>query len=181
MPVAAVMAVNPQLVLCESCTEPLEQTARSLQSVESVTPAPRACKQLNKDGSGAKLLKSAVVKTPLSVYEATAGRELYRPVQTSPISNFFLAGCFTKQKYLASMEGATFSGKLAARALSDAAIAGTVSFKIFSTLTSSLFAPSPQAMSGFNSHPTADCLWSPHLKLEHKLQVHVGTPSTVFR
>nr|AUE44538.1 phytoene desaturase [Colpomenia sinuosa] len=82
--------------------------------------------ELNKDGSGAKLLKSAVVKTPLSVYEATAGRELYRPVQTSPISNFFLAGCFTKQKYLASMEGATFSGKLAAKALSDAAIAGTI-------------------------------------------------------
>ncbi|CAM9212812.1 unnamed protein product [Ectocarpus sp. 4 AP-2014] len=82
--------------------------------------------ELNKDGSGAKLLKSAVVKTPLSVYEATAGRELYRPVQTTPISNFFLAGCFTKQKYLASMEGATFSGKLAARALSDAAIAGTI-------------------------------------------------------
>lgn len=82
--------------------------------------------QLNKDGSGAQLLKSAVVKTPLSVYEATAGRELYRPVQTSPISNFFLAGCFTKQKYLASMEGATFSGKLAARALADAAMADTV-------------------------------------------------------
>lgn len=83
--------------------------------------------QLNKNGSGAQLLKSAVVKTPLSVYEATAGRELYRPVQTTPISNFFLAGCFTKQKYLASMEGATFSGKLAARALADAAAAGTVS------------------------------------------------------
>ena len=54
---------------------------------------------------------------------------MYRPVQTSPISNFFLAGCFTKQKYLASMEGATFSGKLAARALADAAIAGTVSWQ----------------------------------------------------
>lgn len=83
--------------------------------------------QLARDGSGAKLLKYAVVKTPLSVYEATAGREMYRPVQTTPIPNFFLAGCFTKQKYLASMEGATFSGKLAARALADAAIAGTVS------------------------------------------------------
>lgn len=82
--------------------------------------------QIARDGSGAKVLKSAVVKTPLSVYEATAGRELYRPVQTSPIPNFFLAGCFTKQKYLASMEGATFSGKLAARALADAAMAGTV-------------------------------------------------------
>ena len=83
--------------------------------------------QLARDGSGAKLLKYAVVKTPQSVYEATAGREMYRPVQTSPIANFFLAGCFTKQKYLASMEGATFSGKLAARALADAAMAGTVS------------------------------------------------------
>lgn len=97
------------------------------QSFANGTPVSLADEQLNKDGSGAKLLKSAVVKTPLSVYEATAGREMYRPVQTSPISNFFLAGCFTKQKYLASMEGATFSGKLAARAVSDAAIAGTVS------------------------------------------------------
>nr|AUE44552.1 phytoene desaturase [Sargassum thunbergii] len=85
--------------------------------------------ELARDGSGAKLLKYAVVKTPLSVYEATAGREMYRPVQTSPIPNFFLAGCFTKQKYLASMEGATFSGKLAARALADAAIAGTIPLK----------------------------------------------------
>nr|AUE44546.1 phytoene desaturase [Sargassum vachellianum] len=85
--------------------------------------------ELARDGSGAKLLKYAVVKTPLSVYEATAGREMYRPVQTTPIPNFFLAGCFTKQKYLASMEGATFSGKLAARALADAAIAGTIPLK----------------------------------------------------
>nr|AUE44545.1 phytoene desaturase [Sargassum fusiforme] len=85
--------------------------------------------ELARDGSGAKLLKYAVVKTPLSVYEATAGREMYRPVQTTPILNFYLAGCFTKQKYLASMEGATFSGKLAARALADAAIAGTIPLK----------------------------------------------------
>lgn len=67
-----------------------------------------------------------MVKTPLSVYEATAGRERYRPSQTSPIKNFFLAGCYTKQKYLASMEGATFSGKLAAKALAEAVISGTV-------------------------------------------------------
>lgn len=36
------------------------------------------------------------------------------PSQRTPIKNFFLAGDFTKQKYLASMEGAIFSGKLAA-------------------------------------------------------------------
>jgi len=56
-----------------------------------------------------------VIKTPRSVYEATAGREDFRPTQKTPISNFYLAGCYTKQKYLASMEGAIFSGKLAAQ------------------------------------------------------------------
>lgn len=35
-----------------------------------------------------------------------------RPTQRSPMSNFYLAGAYTKQKYLASMEGAVFSGKL---------------------------------------------------------------------
>eukprot|EP00879_Flechtneria_rotunda_P014784 GHRR01015448.1.p1 GENE.GHRR01015448.1~~GHRR01015448.1.p1 ORF type:complete len:320 (+),score=128.15 GHRR01015448.1:1142-2101(+) len=69
------------------------------------------------DQSKAKLRKYKVVKTPLSVYEATAGREDYRPTQRSPISNFYLAGDYTKQKYLASMEGAIFSGKLAAEAI----------------------------------------------------------------
>lgn len=40
-----------------------------------------------------------------------------RPTQRTPISNFYLAGDYTKQKYLASMEGAIFSGKLAAEAI----------------------------------------------------------------
>jgi 15-cis-phytoene desaturase len=40
-----------------------------------------------------------------------------RPTQRSPISNFYLAGDYTKQKYLASMEGAIYSGKLAAEAV----------------------------------------------------------------
>jgi 15-cis-phytoene desaturase len=55
-----------------------------------------------------------VVKTPRSVYIATPGREEFRPDQRTPIGNFFLAGDFTKQPYLASMEGATLSGKLCA-------------------------------------------------------------------
>ena len=62
----------------------------------------------------AKVLKYKVVKTPRSVYKAIAGTGDIRPEQKTPIDNFFLAGCFTKQKYLASMEGALFSGKLAA-------------------------------------------------------------------
>ena len=45
------------------------------------------------------------------------GCEQLRPTQRSPIPNFYLAGDFTKQRYLASMEGAVFSGKLAAEAI----------------------------------------------------------------
>jgi 15-cis-phytoene desaturase len=46
-----------------------------------------------------------VVKTPLSVYKTVPGCQQLRPDQASPIPNFFLAGCYTMQRYLASMEG----------------------------------------------------------------------------
>ena len=45
------------------------------------------------------------------------GCEQLRPSQRSPIPKFYLAGDFTKQRYLASMEGAVFSGKLCAEAI----------------------------------------------------------------
>ena len=73
-----------------------------------------------KDFSGdnpAKLVKSKVVKTPRSVYKAVAGTQGYKPTQKTPISNFYLAGSYTKQEYLGSMEGAVLSGKLAAGAI----------------------------------------------------------------
>jgi 15-cis-phytoene desaturase len=65
----------------------------------------------------AKLRKSKVVKTPLSVYKTTPGCQQLRPDQTTPIENFFLAGDYTMQRYLASMEGAVLSGKLCAEAV----------------------------------------------------------------
>ena len=68
----------------------------------------------------AKLLKYHVVKTPRSVYKATPGRQQCRPTQTTPISNFYLTGDYTMQRYLASMEGAVLSGKLTAQAISTA-------------------------------------------------------------
>ncbi len=68
----------------------------------------------------ATLLKSHVVKTPRSVYKATPGRQQYRPAQVTPIANFYLAGSFTMQRYLGSMEGAVLSGKLTAQAISEA-------------------------------------------------------------
>ncbi|MBG1269054.1 15-cis-phytoene desaturase [Nostoc sp. WHI] len=68
----------------------------------------------------ATLLKSHVVKTPRSVYKATPGSQQYRPAQVTPIANFYLAGSYTMQRYLGSMEGAVLSGKLTAQAISEA-------------------------------------------------------------
>ncbi|GJD22340.1 zeta-carotene desaturase / three-step phytoene desaturase [Rivularia sp. IAM M-261] len=65
----------------------------------------------------AKLLKHHVVKTPHSVYTATPGCQKYRPTQVTPISNFYLAGSYTMQPFLGSMEGAVLSGKLTAQAI----------------------------------------------------------------
>ncbi len=67
----------------------------------------------------AKLRKSKVVKTPRSVYTASPGRQACRPSQSTPISNFFLAGSYTMQEYLGSMEGAVLSGKLAAQEIAN--------------------------------------------------------------
>lgn len=70
---------------------------------------------------GAKLRKSAVVRVPRSVYAAIPGRNRYRPSQETPIPNFTLAGDWTSQKFLGSMEGAILGGKLAAEVVSDRA------------------------------------------------------------
>jgi zeta-carotene desaturase len=43
--------------------------------------------------------------------------EPYRPAQATPVANFYLAGSFTRQDYIDSMEGATMSGRLAAAAI----------------------------------------------------------------
>jgi len=67
----------------------------------------------------ARLSKFVVVKVPRSVYAAIPGRNKYRPSQTTPIPNFTLAGDWTSQKFLGSMEGAVLGGKLAAEVIVD--------------------------------------------------------------
>lgn len=52
-----------------------------------------------------------------SVYKTVPNCEPCRPLQRSPIDGFYLAGDYTKQKYLASMEGAVLSGKLCVQAI----------------------------------------------------------------
>lgn len=66
----------------------------------------------------ARLLKSTVVRIPQSVYRARPGQDRRRPDQATPVPNFYLCGDYTRQEYLASMEGAVLSGKrVAARIL----------------------------------------------------------------
>ena len=76
----------------------------------------------------ANLLKYRIVKTPRSVYKATPGRQQCRPIQTTPISNFYLTGDYTMQRYLASMEVAVLSGKLTAQVIASRPPAPSSSF-----------------------------------------------------
>jgi zeta-carotene desaturase len=59
----------------------------------------------------------SVVKLAQSLYREAPGMDIYRPSQITPIGNFFLAGSYTQQDYIDSMEGATLSGKQAAKAI----------------------------------------------------------------
>ena len=61
-----------------------------------------------------KLTWSNVVKLAQSLYREAPGMEPYRSEQRTPVRNFFLAGSYTRQDYIDSMEGATMSGHLAA-------------------------------------------------------------------
>ncbi|KAJ6956358.1 hypothetical protein NC652_007437 [Populus alba x Populus x berolinensis] len=73
--------------------------------------------EISTDQSKAKIVKYHVVKTPRSVYRTVPNCEPCRPLQRSPIEGFYLSGDYTKQKYLASMEGAVLSEKLRAQAI----------------------------------------------------------------
>lgn len=66
-----------------------------------------------------RLIWSNVVKLAQSLYREAPGMEPFRPEQRTPVANFFLAGSYTRQDYIDSMEGATMSGRLAAAAILD--------------------------------------------------------------
>eukprot|EP00547_Thalassionema_nitzschioides_P009506 CAMPEP_0194229784 /NCGR_PEP_ID=MMETSP0156-20130528/44071_1 /TAXON_ID=33649 /ORGANISM="Thalassionema nitzschioides, Strain L26-B" /LENGTH=578 /DNA_ID=CAMNT_0038962343 /DNA_START=102 /DNA_END=1838 /DNA_ORIENTATION=+ len=74
-------------------------------------------KQLHDVFPSSKKLKctwSSVVKLGQSLYREKPGQDKFRPKQATPVSNFFLAGSYTYQDYLDSMEGATRSGIMVA-------------------------------------------------------------------
>jgi len=59
----------------------------------------------------------SVVKLAQSLYREAPGMDVYRPAQKTPVANFFLAGSYTQQDYIDSMEGATLSGHQAAKVI----------------------------------------------------------------
>ena len=60
---------------------------------------------------------SSVVKIGQSLYREAPGMDPFRPDQKTPVGNFYLAGSYTKQDYIDSMEGATLSGRQCAYAI----------------------------------------------------------------
>ncbi|KAK9834165.1 hypothetical protein WJX81_004675 [Elliptochloris bilobata] len=56
----------------------------------------------------------SIVKIGQSLYREAPGVDPWRPDQATPVKRMFLAGSYTKQDYIDSMEGATLSGRMCA-------------------------------------------------------------------
>lgn len=61
-----------------------------------------------------QILRATTVHLDDDFYDLGVGHEHLRPPQRTPIPGLTLAGDYTRQRYLATMEGATYSGELAA-------------------------------------------------------------------
>lgn len=68
----------------------------------------------------ARLVKHVLVRIPNSVYQARPGVDRYRPDQATPVPNLFLAGDYTQQEFLASIEGAMRSARRAVERIDSA-------------------------------------------------------------
>jgi zeta-carotene desaturase len=73
--------------------------------------------------AGLECTWSSVVKLAESLYREEPGKDPCRPAQATPVDNFFLAGSYTYQDYIDSMEGAVKSGRLAATAVLESVVA----------------------------------------------------------
>jgi zeta-carotene desaturase len=94
-----------------------------LKTDEIVAHTDRQVRELFPSAAGLQLVWSNVVKLAQSLYREAPGMEPFRPDQRTPVANFFLAGSYTRQDYIDSMEGATMSGRLAAAAILNQPVA----------------------------------------------------------
>jgi len=91
----------------------------SRKNAEIVADVDAQVRQLFPSAKTLTLTWSNVMKLAQSLYREAPGMEPYRPEQRTPVRNFFLAGSYTRQDYIDSMEGATMSGRLAAAVILD--------------------------------------------------------------
>ncbi|CAL8470172.1 g9714 [Coccomyxa elongata] len=70
---------------------------------------------------GLEVTWHSIVKIGQSLYNEGPGMDPYRPDQQTPVKRMFLAGSYTKQDYIDSMEGATLSGRMCAYKILEAA------------------------------------------------------------
>jgi phytoene desaturase len=72
----------------------------------------------------AQLTKYTLVRIPNSVYQARPGVDQFRPDQATPVPNLFLAGDYTQQEFMASIEGAVRSAKRAVERIDRLGVRG---------------------------------------------------------
>jgi uncharacterized protein with NAD-binding domain and iron-sulfur cluster len=83
-------------------------------------------RRLHPQAAGAELRKYTIVRIPNSVYQARPGVDAFRPDQQSPVPNLFLAGDYTQQEFLASIEGAVRSAQRCVARIDAAQAAGSL-------------------------------------------------------
>jgi 15-cis-phytoene desaturase len=66
------------------------------------------------------VIRYRVVRLPADFYRLSPGSDALRPPQQTPVPGLTLAGDYTRQQYLATMEGAVVSGQIAARTVETA-------------------------------------------------------------
>jgi 9,9'-di-cis-zeta-carotene desaturase len=99
--------------MVEMCVAPAAPYWRLLDA-EIVELCRRDLARLWPAAASARLIKGTATRIPNSLYREEPGADRYRPDQRSPIANLFLAGDWTAQDYMASMEGAVQSARRAA-------------------------------------------------------------------
>ncbi|KMZ72148.1 9,9'-di-cis-zeta-carotene desaturase [Zostera marina] len=85
-----------------------------LPNDEIISRVTKQVLELFPSSRGLDVIWSSLVKIGQSLYREAPGKDPFRPDQKTPVKNFFLAGSYTKQDYIDSMEGATLSGRQAA-------------------------------------------------------------------
>jgi 9,9'-di-cis-zeta-carotene desaturase len=103
------MAVAPAQPLWQLSDDEIAE--RCLASLRDLWPRTRR----------ANVVRTRVVRIPNSIYREVPGSDALRPTQRTPIYNLALAGDYTQQDYMASMEGAVRSGHRAAQAIIEGA------------------------------------------------------------